>query len=311
MSAPSISVIICTYNPRADYLARTLDGLKAQTLPKSEWEFLLIDNNSKEPLAGRVDLAWHPQGRVVREEKLGLTHARIRGFVEARAPLIIYVDDDNILAPDYVATARAIAEKHPFLGAFGGTIVPEFEAQPAPELEFFLPALALRTVHERRWTNFDGAYEPFGAGMCLRRECMQAFLDWAKEQPALLGLDRTGKSLISCGDNAIARSAKRVGLGWGLFPELKLVHLISAGRVKRDYLERLVEGIVASSHLLLALEYGPNCTPKQSRKREIFHRFVNVLEMQLSSPAIRLLKRAEKRGDKTGRELVAKIFPSK
>ena len=43
----SISAIICTHNPRPDYLRRVLDALKAQTLPKEQWELLLIDNASK------------------------------------------------------------------------------------------------------------------------------------------------------------------------------------------------------------------------------------------------------------------------
>jgi len=37
-----VSVIICTHNPRPDYLQRVLDALKAQTLPKENWELLLM-----------------------------------------------------------------------------------------------------------------------------------------------------------------------------------------------------------------------------------------------------------------------------
>lgn len=310
MPAPFLSVIICTYNPRADYLARTLDGLKAQTLPKSEWEFLLIDNNSKEPLAGRVDLSWHPQGRVVREEKQGLTNARLCGYREARGELLVYVDDDNVLAPDYLAQAARIAREFPFLGTFGGSIVPEFETPPAAELELFLPALALRRVEQRRWSNYDGSCEPFGAGMCVRRACMTAFVEWSKNEPRLVTLGRTGTGLGSCEDNAIARSGRAQGLGWGVFPELSLVHLIPSGRLKADYLARLVENIRAYSYLLLAIEHGPAFEPQQSRGRRLFSRFTSELEMRLSSAGYRALKRAEQRGDQKGRELVAKVFKS-
>lgn len=308
MPAPAISVIICTYNPRADYLARTLEGLKAQTLGLAEWEFLLIDNHSKEPLEGRVDLSWHPQGRVVREDKLGLTNARLCGFREARGELLVYVDDDNILATDYLATAQRIAREFPFLGTFGGAIVPEFETKPAPELELFLPALALRRVDQRRWSNFDGSCEPFGAGMCVRRSCMAAFVEWSKNEPRLIALGRTGTGLGSCEDNAIARSGRTHGLGWGVFPELTLTHLIPTNRLQREYLERLVENIRAYSRLLLAIEHGPYCEPKQSRGRQLFSRFTHEMELRLSSKPYRALRRAEQRGDKKGRELVEKIF---
>jgi glycosyltransferase involved in cell wall biosynthesis len=36
-----ISVIVCTFNPRADYLQRTLGALRAQTLPKSNGNYCL------------------------------------------------------------------------------------------------------------------------------------------------------------------------------------------------------------------------------------------------------------------------------
>ncbi len=97
-----LSVIICTHNPRADFLRRTLDALKEQTLARGEWELVLVDNASKTAVAGAWDLAWHPRGRHVREEELGLTHARFRGIREATGAVLVFVDDDNILAPDYL-----------------------------------------------------------------------------------------------------------------------------------------------------------------------------------------------------------------
>src|SRR4051812_10400276 len=114
-----ISVIICTHNPRTEYLRRTLDGLKAQTHPRSEWEFLLVDNSSKEKLSDVWDLSWHPASRHVREDELGLTPARLRGIREARGEMLIFVDDDNVLAPDFIAKAQLIRDGYPHLGVFG------------------------------------------------------------------------------------------------------------------------------------------------------------------------------------------------
>ncbi|MGA2852681.1 MAG: glycosyltransferase, partial [Verrucomicrobiota bacterium] len=51
-----ISIIICTHNPREDYLRRVLEALRAQTLPARDWELLLVDNASEKPLASRFDL---------------------------------------------------------------------------------------------------------------------------------------------------------------------------------------------------------------------------------------------------------------
>ena len=154
---PAVSVVIPTHNPRHDYLARVVDALRQQTLAKSLWELLIVDNGSREALAvassqssvvsqktNIVDLSWHANARIVREEELGLTFARLRGFAEAKGELIVMVDDDNVLMPNYLETAVRIAHEHQMLGAFGGKCLPEFETKPDPWLEARGKGLGLR-----------------------------------------------------------------------------------------------------------------------------------------------------------------------
>ena len=93
----SLSVIICTHNPRSDYLSRVLQALDSQSLSKESWELLLIDNASEKILSTEIDLSWHPNSRHIREEQLGLTPARLRGIKESVGEILIFVDDDNVL----------------------------------------------------------------------------------------------------------------------------------------------------------------------------------------------------------------------
>ena len=125
-----LSVIICTHNPRSDYFGRTLEALRVQTLRREDWEMLVIDNASKQPVQERFDFSWHPNARVVREDKLGLTPARLRGIGEARGALLVFVDDDNVLDPDFLDVAQKIAAERPFLGAWSGQCRPGFEEPP-------------------------------------------------------------------------------------------------------------------------------------------------------------------------------------
>src|SRR6266571_8013370 len=108
-----LSVIICCHNPRMDYLARVLKALKAQTLSTDNWELLVVDNTSKDPVSASHDISWHPDARHVCERKLGLTHARLRGIAESSADLLVFVDDDNLLEPDYLERAIAIGQTWP------------------------------------------------------------------------------------------------------------------------------------------------------------------------------------------------------
>src|SRR5262245_51400394 len=140
------SVIICTHNPRREYLQRVMNGLKSQTLSPRDWELLVIDNASDVPLTPDAwDLSWHPRSRHFREDELGLAPARRRGMREATGDILVFVDDDNILAADYLARAVCIGSEWPMLGVWGSGITsPEFEVEPPAELIDYLGNLALR-----------------------------------------------------------------------------------------------------------------------------------------------------------------------
>jgi hypothetical protein len=67
-----LSVIICTHNPRPQYLSGTLEALRRRTLAKAEWELLVIDNVSRSSVAASVSLSWHAnEGRMLAEDLSG------------------------------------------------------------------------------------------------------------------------------------------------------------------------------------------------------------------------------------------------
>jgi glycosyltransferase involved in cell wall biosynthesis len=246
------SVIICTHNPRADYFARVLDGLRNQTLPLHKWELLIVDNASRVPLASSWDVSWHPIARHIPESELGLSPARRRGIQEASADLIIFVDDDNVLDKQYLLEAVRIKKEWPLLGVWGtGSINADFEVKPPDNLEKFLPSLALRDVASPRWANFTSCSDaiPLGAGLCVRREIGQAYCKFC-DHSSIEITDRRGASLVGGGDTEISFVSCSHGLGIGIFPELKLTHLIPKHRLSEDYMIRLGEGSVMSNLLL-------------------------------------------------------------
>lgn len=238
-----LSVVICTWNPRESYLRRTLSGLEAQTLPASQWELVVIDNNSTPSLSERgFDLP--ANGRIVREPSPGLTAARLRGIGETAAPLIVFVDDDNVLAPDYLEKASHIAQRHPMLGAWGGRSLPEFETPPPDWMKPFWANLALHDFPADRWTNQrDFSCFPCGAGMCLRREVANLYVEQLHKDGLRRGLGRTGLSLSSGEDTDLVLTALASGWGIGKFTSLSLLHLIPKERLTLEYHCRLARGM--------------------------------------------------------------------
>jgi glycosyltransferase involved in cell wall biosynthesis len=247
-----ISVITCSHNPRPDYLQQVLNALKNQTVTKSRWEYLLIDNASAEPLASRVDLSWHSNARHIREENLGLTHARLRGIRESASDILVFVDDDNVLDSDYLEQVVCLANKWPRLGAWGGQTRPGFESEPPSWTRQYWSRLVIREFDSDRWSNQPSQADtmPCGAGMCVRKPVAEYYARLHANGQRNIIMDRAADSLVSGGDSDLAICACDVGLGMGLFSSLKLTHLIPPTRLTEDYLAKLLEGLAYSSIVL-------------------------------------------------------------
>src|ERR1700730_18098165 len=246
------SVIICAHNPRSDYFARVLDSLRSQTLQLNKWELLIIDNASKVPLARHLHISWHPMVRHLVENEIGIAAARQRGIREARTDLIVFVDDDNVLDKTYLTQAIGIGRDWPLLGAWGsGSIRADFEVNPPESLTEFLPYLALRETASPQWSNVASSVQamPWGAGLCVRKAVAVAYCQ-SCERSSIQITGRVGSSTLSGEDREIALVCCTQGSAFGIFPELKITHLIPRHRVSEDYIVRLVEGIKLSDLLL-------------------------------------------------------------
>lgn len=260
---PDLSVILPAHNPDPDRLARTLTALRAQSLPAPYWELVVVDNASSPPIDVAFVSAHGPADfNLIREPRPGLTAARLAGFATARAPLIVMVDDDNVLAPDYLARAIEHMTLHPEIGACGGPSRPEFASPPPPWTEEFFPLLALRDLGDQPLIDSPPApssdarprypaCSPIGAGMILRRAALATWMDRDASHSKLT--DRRGTELSSGGDNDIVFTLLRDGWSVGYFPDLALTHLIPEARLQTAYLSRLNRGIQRSWMQVLRL----------------------------------------------------------
>lgn len=308
---PDYSVIICAHNPRPDYLGQTLAALRAQTLPYERWELLLIDNLSTQRLADAWDLSWHSRARHIRENELGLTPARLRGIREANGEMLVFVDDDNLLATDFLEQIAVITAKHPYLGAIGpGLLEPDYEIQPPPELTRLaadhgglLPLLALRRISSPQWSNNprDWSSMPWGAGLCVSRETAAVYVGLTQQLKINAVLDRRGNELFCSGDDLFSWASVLIGKGFGVFPDLRVVHLIRAGRLEPDHLLGLIHGWWISDGVLRYMLAG-------DKPRAIgIERAVRILLGGLKNGLFHMrVKMAAARGELRARRFISK-----
>jgi glycosyltransferase involved in cell wall biosynthesis len=255
----NVSVIICTNNPRLDYLSRVLEALKGQSLSTHEWELLLVDNASRVPLVESCDLSWHPRARCIVEAELGASHARWRAIRETQTEIRVFVDDDNLLGPDYLQTAVRLLGAHPWLGSIGGQIFPEYEVTPPNWLAQYERVLAIRRFKKARWSNAvdDWQSQPWGAGMVVRKSVCDVYDRNLSNSSERRALGRKGPVLGSAEDIDLILGCLDVGLGFGTFPELVVTHLIPERRMTEASVAAIARAMVTSNLLLSHLRGEP------------------------------------------------------
>ena len=239
-----ISVCLCTHNPRREFLTRVLAALAGQSLDPERWELIVVDNKSQEPVVQWADLSGIRHARVISESKLGLTNARVAGIHAAAGEVLIFVDDDNVLATDYLEKAWAVMREKAFLGAIGGKCKGEFEVSPPAWSHHYLQYLAVADhgnqplyIHHK---NTYLPWYPYGAGLVIRRELARIYVEQLERDPERRKLDRRGNSLTSAGDIDMVLTVMDEGHGIGFFPQLMLKHIIPRQRLTFSYLRRLI-----------------------------------------------------------------------
>lgn len=266
-------------------------------------EVIVVDNNSKIPIRELpVDgLARITGLRIVREDRQGLTPARLRGIEESRGGLLVFIDDDNFISPDFFAKGVSISERHPFVGAYSGQVRLVFDAPP-PEWTIPYHGLLVRRLFQKDvWSNIPHLDEtmPCGAGLFLRRETAEHYLFLHRSGRRGVQLDRSAASLLSGGDNDLAACACDIGLGVGLFHELNLDHHIPSSRLTRDYLLKLTKGIYASSILFKSFR-GVFPEPYTTKRRAL-----DKMRLLFMNPIQRAFFKAQLQGEDEGRKMLS------
>lgn len=188
---PAVSVIISTRD-RAHYLPETLGTLAVQRgdIP---FEVVVIDNGSTDATPDLL-AEWcrrDPRFRTAREPRPGLSRGKNAGIRLARAPLLLFTDDDMQIDPGWVDSYHRLFARHgeePV--AAGGPIVPvPHDLGEWPEW-LTEPALADAGLLDHREQRPLGRFEyVWGGNMAVPRRVFERLGPW-DETVGLQGEER-------------------------------------------------------------------------------------------------------------------------
>jgi glycosyltransferase involved in cell wall biosynthesis len=172
-SSPLISVVVCTYN-RATLLVGALQTLCGQTLDRSYYEVIVVDNNSTdETRSSAEEFCRKCQNvRYFLEMEQGLSNARNRGWMEARGEYVAYIDDDCIVPEHWLSIAKDIIVRL-YPGVFGG---PFYTFYNTTKPAWYKDAYGEHVpFDEEKNLNSKECPEIFGGNMFLRRRLIESF----------------------------------------------------------------------------------------------------------------------------------------
>lgn len=225
--ALSVDVAICTWN-RADLLEQTLHSLAGLVIPPGcRWRVIVVPNNCTDRtsevlgrMAGLLPLEVCPESRQ------GHSFARNRAVHATTADLVIWTDDDVLVAPGWIEAYLAAADSCPDAAFFGGPIRIRF---PDGKPDWV----------EENWQALRGCFAerdlgpepvalaadrlPYGANFAVRGPVQRQM-----EFDTRLG--RQGSLVVGDDELDLMRRILQAGQGGRWVPDAFVEHLIPAAR---------------------------------------------------------------------------------
>ncbi len=247
-----VSAVVCCHNSGA-VVAEAVGALSAQHVPPAcGYELVLVDNNCSDDTVARARSSWGDTPypfRVVREPEPGLVHARRAGLAAAAHEIVLWVDDDNVLAPDWVEKLVTIFAEQPRTAGVGGLNEPLIEGTKPIWFDEFAGMYAARPQGDEPGV-VPGRKALVGAGLAMRRSVLEAVF---REGPPLSLVGRRGDVPLRGEDSEICLRAKLLGWELRYEPSLKLQHRIAAARLNWDYVLSARRGGGRADTVLLLL----------------------------------------------------------
>lgn len=257
-----LSVIISTYN-RSAMLLQTLQSLVEQNASRYEWECVVVNNNSTDDTAERVEefITEHSgfNLRMVNEPNQGLSYARNRGIRESEGEYIAILDDDEKVSPDFVDAYIELFDSVGDAVAAGGPIVAEYLTAKPDWMSSYTERPIANTLYlGDEIKPFPKDRIPGGGNMAIRRDAIRRYGVFDTS------LGYVGEDLVGGEESDLFERLDIAEAKYYYVPKAVMYHLIPEQKLTKEYFERLCFNIGVS----------------QRRRARYFHRERKVMLLE-------------------------------
>ena len=232
MAPPFITAVICTRN-RARQLDLALRSLLRQTVPRAQYEILVVDNGSTDDTPAVCAAQASAGVRCVAEPVAGLSRARNTGWREARGDVVGYLDDDGQAAPGWLAgVLETFRDVRPAPAWAGGPIDLDWRVPPPAWLDAPMQEClgALDLGNEPRWL---APHERLGGGNSFFPRALLAELNGFDER-----LGRVNNLLLSGEETQLQRRIEARQGRLYYHPAIRMLHDVPPERVRPAFFYR-------------------------------------------------------------------------
>lgn len=230
-----VSIIIPAYN-RARFIEKTISSFINQSLPKSNYEIIIADNNSSDNTKEIVEKIIEEQRelkiRYILEKRQGVHFARNTG-AKAAGNEILYFTDDDMQADKYLLEELLeLFNMNPKLGTATGVVLPKFEAEPPEWIKKFCfnSILSLNPKKEK-----DLFFSSKDTGVF---SCHQAIKKSILIQAGGFDPENIKGEWIGSGETTLNHCIEKLGYEFGYTSKSIIYHLIPKERLTQKYINK-------------------------------------------------------------------------
>jgi len=202
----------------------------------NHFEILVVDNGStdgtREMVFSRFGGHNHVPVRYIREETPGLSRARNRAIDETTSEFLVFLDDDAIPMPGWLAAIAGVFASSSDIAVVGGEMVPVYEGGKPPWLPLEAEHLFMPMIPGEGLRRISYPHYPYGANIAFRRRVFRQAGQFRED------LGYCASALVPSEETELLVRAENTGAVIMFEPKAAVEHHVLQDRLSKQYIRR-------------------------------------------------------------------------